>query len=104
MADRQTNYAISIFSSQQGEESGDATSPSRIQQALVDFIMDFHLDNIFIYRDQIRENVLVKQHYCDIDIAHLISYDEELANKLTQDPGDIIPLVRLSLPAQSCPG
>jgi DNA replication licensing factor MCM5 len=38
--------------------------------------------------------VLVKQYYCDIDIAHLISYDEELAHKLTQEPGDVIPLVQ----------
>lgn len=35
----------------------------------------------------------MKQYYCDIDIAHLISYNEELAHKLTTEPGDIIPLV-----------
>ena len=46
-----------------------------------------------VLRDQIRENVLVKQYYCDIDIAHLISYDEELAHRLTQEPAEIIPLV-----------
>ena len=45
--------------------------------------------------DQIRENVLVKQYFCDIDIAHLISYNEELAHKLNAEPGDIIPLVCL---------
>ncbi len=44
--------------------------------------------------DQIRENVLVKQYYCDVDIAHLISYNEELAHRLTTQPTDIIPLVR----------
>jgi hypothetical protein len=27
-------------------------------------------------------------------MAHLISYDEELAHMLTQDPAEIIPLVR----------
>lgn len=37
--------------------------------------------------------MLVKQFYCDIDIAHLISYNEELAHKLTTEPADIIPLV-----------
>ena len=46
-----------------------------------------------LYRDQIRENVLVKQYYCDVDIAHLISYDEELAHRLSTQPADIIPLV-----------
>jgi DNA replication licensing factor MCM5 len=44
-------------------------------------------------RDQIRENVLVKQYYCDIDIAHLISYDEELAHRLNTEPADMIPIV-----------
>lgn len=42
----------------------------------------------------------MKQYYCDIDIAHLISYNEELAHKLTTEPADIIPLVstlRLSI-------
>ena len=48
-------------------------------------------------RDQIRENVLVKQYYCDVDIAHLISYNEELAHKLTTQPADIIPLVLSSI-------
>lgn len=96
MADRQTAYSISIFGSQAGDERQDGASHSRIQQQLVDFIMDFHLDNVFLYRDQIRENVLVKQYYCDIDIAHLISYDEELAHKLQQDPAEVLPLVGLS--------
>ena len=43
--------------------------------------------------DQIRENVLVKQYSCEIDIAHLISYDEELASRLNKEPAEIIPLV-----------
>jgi hypothetical protein len=47
----------------------------------------------FLDRDQLRQNVLVKQYYCDIDIAHLISYNEELAHKLTTEPADLIPLV-----------
>jgi DNA replication licensing factor MCM5 len=38
--------------------------------------------------------VLSKQYYCDIDIAHLIAYNEELANKLNNEPGDMIPIVR----------
>lgn len=45
--------------------------------------------------DQLRQNVLVKQYYCDIDIAHLISYNEELAHKLTTEPADLIPLVSI---------
>ena len=50
MTDRQTTYTVSLFGSQQGDDRPDGASPSRIQTALVDFVMDFHLDNVFIYR------------------------------------------------------
>lgn len=49
-------------------------------------------------RDQLRQNAVVKQYYCDVDIAHLISYNEELAHKLTTEPADIIPLVGPTCP------
>ncbi|KAF1918938.1 MCM2/3/5 family-domain-containing protein [Ampelomyces quisqualis] len=100
MADRQTAYSVSLFGSQTGDGVQDATAPSRIQQALVDFVMEFTLDNVFIYRDQIRENVLVKQYYCDIDIAHVIVYNDELAQNLTQNPAEVIPLFEAAL--KSC--
>ncbi len=47
-------------------------------------------------RDQLRENVLIKQYYCDVDIAHLISFNEELAHTLTTQPAEIIPLVYIA--------
>ena len=54
-----------------------------------------------VYRDQLRENILVKQYYCDVDVAHLISYNEELAHKLSTEPADVIPLVRVIVPYSS---
>jgi DNA replication licensing factor MCM5 len=50
MADRQTAYSVNIFGSQAGDGVQDATAPSRVQKALVDFIMEFTIDNAFIYR------------------------------------------------------
>lgn len=64
------------------------TSYSTLQEILL----------IVSYRDQLRENVLVKQYYCDVDVAHLISYNEELAHKLSTEPANIIPLVRSLAP------
>ncbi|KAK7555318.1 MCM2/3/5 family-domain-containing protein [Phyllosticta citricarpa] len=92
--DRQTVYSLSLFGP--GDNENEDTN-SQVQQHLVDFILDFHIDNVFIYRDQIRENVLVKQYYCDVDIAHLISYNEELAHRLASAPADIIPLFESAL-------
>ncbi|EON63035.1 DNA replication licensing factor mcm5 [Coniosporium apollinis CBS 100218] len=94
--DRQSVYSLSLFGHDKDDRNADE-QPSRIQQQLVDFVLDFHIDNVFIYRDQIRENVLVKQYYCDIDVAHLISYNEELAHRLNSEPAEIIPLFEAAL-------
>ncbi|KAL8852013.1 MAG: hypothetical protein Q9221_003118 [Calogaya cf. arnoldii] len=92
--DRRSVFSLSVL-----PPDPDALDDSRsqIQAQLRDFILEFRLDNAFIYRDQIRENVLVKQYYCDVDIAHLISYNEELAHKLQTEPADTIPLFEAAL-------
>ncbi|KAJ5980970.1 Nucleic acid-binding OB-fold [Penicillium waksmanii] len=92
--DRRTPYTLSVLAP---STNGADESRSQIQNKLRDFVLEFQLDNAFIYRDQLRQNVLVKQYYCDIDIAHLISYNEELAHKLTTEPADIIPLFEHAL-------
>ncbi|KNG88345.1 DNA replication licensing factor MCM5 [Aspergillus nomiae NRRL 13137] len=95
--DRRTPYSLSVLAA---STDGAEESRTQIQQRLRDFVLEFQLDNAFIYRDQLRQNVLVKQYYCDIDIAHLVSYNEELAYKLTTEPADIIPLFENAL--QQC--
>jgi DNA replication licensing factor MCM5 len=91
--DRRTPYTLSVLAP---STDGAEESRTQIQARLREFVLEFQLDNAFIYRDQLRQNVLVKQYYCDIDIAHLISYNEELAHKLTTEPADIIPLVSMA--------
>ncbi|KAF1809640.1 MCM-domain-containing protein [Eremomyces bilateralis CBS 781.70] len=93
--DRQSVYTLSVLPAEFGDD--DSRRRSNVQQQLVDFVLDFHIDNIFIYRDQIRENVLVKQYYCNIDIAHLISYNEELAHRMNAEPAEIIPIFEAAL-------
>ncbi|PPJ59400.1 hypothetical protein CBER1_06899 [Cercospora berteroae] len=95
--DRQSVYTLSLFGEEQSA-NGDSTN-KQIQKELVAFVLEFHLDGNYIYRDQIRENVLSKQYYCDIDIAHLIAFNEELANRLNNEPGEIIPIFEAALKA-----
>ncbi|MCJ1324389.1 minichromosome maintenance protein 5 [Thelotrema lepadinum] len=92
--DRQSVFSLSVL-----PPDVDATQNSRsqIQGQLREFILEFRLDNAFIYRDQLRQNALVKKYYCDVNIAHLITYDEELADKLTTEPAEIIPLFEAAL-------
>ncbi|KAH3659421.1 hypothetical protein OGATHE_006305 [Ogataea polymorpha] len=56
------------------------------------FILEFRVDNQFIYRDQLRENILVKQYQLTVHNEHLISYNDELNKKLMDDPSEMVPL------------
>ncbi|KXT15349.1 hypothetical protein AC579_10432 [Pseudocercospora musae] len=93
--DRQSVYTLSLFGEERSAD-GDQTY-KQIQKELIAFILEFHLDGVYLYRDQIRENVLSKQYYCDIDIAHLIAFNEELANRLNNEPAEIIPIFEAAL-------
>lgn len=44
--DRQSVYTLSLF----GEDKAVEESNKRVQKELVDFVLEFHLDNVFIYR------------------------------------------------------
>ena len=92
--DARSAYSLSVLAPLQ---DGQVEPRTEVQNKLKEFVLAFQVDGSFIYRDQIRQNVLVKQYYCDIDIAHLISYNEELAHKLTSDPIDTIPLFEEAL-------
>ncbi|KAK2794580.1 minichromosome maintenance protein 5 [Onygenales sp. PD_12] len=92
--DRRTPYSLSVLAPQ---TDGPEEPRTRIQAQLREFVLAFQLDNAFIYRDQIRQNALVKKYFCDIDIAHLIAYNEELAHRLTTEPSDTIPLFEAAL-------
>lgn len=56
-------------------------------------MMVFHMQ----FRDQLRDNILVKQFYLNVNIAHLISFNEELADKLTSNPADMLPLFEMAV-------
>lgn len=92
--DTRSAYSLSVLAPAQDT---DVEPRSEVLNRLKEFVLAFQIDGSYIYRDQIRENVLVKQYFCDIDIAHLISYNEELAHRLTSDPAGLIPLFEAAL-------
>lgn len=47
------------------------------------------------YSQQLIDNALSKRFFCEIDVADLIATDQQLANELTRNPEETIPLVRL---------
>lgn len=46
--DRQSVYTLSLFGEDRSASGGE--SNKHVQQELVDFILEFHLENVFIYR------------------------------------------------------
>ncbi|KAF4120462.1 DNA replication licensing factor MCM5 [Geosmithia morbida] len=87
--DSQSIYTARTFAS-----NFDDSSDTRIQlQAQLEaFVLGFRIDNHYIYRDQLKENALLKKYFCDVNIGDLISYNEELAHKLASEPAEMIPL------------
>ncbi|RKP39571.1 MCM2/3/5 family-domain-containing protein [Dimargaris cristalligena] len=65
---------------------------SIVEQELFDFLQNFCVDNQFVYRDQLRQNLLIKNYVLEVDMQDLISYDENLAHRLSERPSDILPL------------
>ena len=92
--DSRSAYSLSVLAPLHDPSAEPRTE---LQLKLKEFVLAFQLDGSYIYRDQIRQNVLIKQYYCDIDLSHLISYNEELAHRLTSDPADVIPLFEAAL-------
>ncbi|RDW95207.1 putative cell division control protein nda4 [Coleophoma crateriformis] len=92
--DKRSVYSMPVLPPAYGDNED---TRQQVQTQLESFILQFRLDNAFIYRDQLRENVLMKQYYCDVDVGHLISFNEELAHRLVTEPAEIIPLFEAAL-------
>ena len=69
-----------------------------------DFILEFRLDNSYIYRygapctfliasDQLQTNIVAKRYFLDVNVEHLIMANEHLADKLKNEPASMLPLV-----------
>jgi len=70
---------------------------SVLQRKFLNFLREFQLatpnnDVVFVYRDMIRNHYNLGEFWCEVDIAHLSSYDSELAEYLQNDPSYLLPL------------
>ncbi|KAJ1725577.1 minichromosome maintenance protein 5 [Coemansia erecta] len=84
-------YTRSVHS---GEELKD--DRNQLQQTLFDFIQNFRDDNVFIYREQLRQNIAIGENSLDVSLQDVTSYDEVLAQQLVNHPADILPLFEVA--------
>jgi DNA replication licensing factor MCM5 len=87
----------------QGEDQS-PDAPAKLEQQFFDFILEFRLDNSYIYRygapctsliasDQLQTNIVAKRYFLDVNVEHLIMANEHLADKLKNEPAAMLPLV-----------
>lgn len=81
-------YSAQVLPGDQPEDN----SFNEITKAFRSFIMEFRLNNSFIYRDQLRENLLIKNYFLKVNSEHLIGFNEELNKKLSDEPAEMVPL------------
>ncbi|TRM65982.1 MCM2/3/5 family-domain-containing protein [Schizophyllum amplum] len=56
--------------------------PSETEKLLLDFLMQYRVGGDFIYRDNLRANLLLKQHLLEVDLRHVGLYNDELAHSI----------------------
>ncbi|QLQ82158.1 hypothetical protein HG537_0G04130 [Torulaspora globosa] len=86
--DRPEIYSAPVL---QGEAPNDDDN-TEIIKSFKNFILEFRLDSHFLYRDQLRNNLLVKKYSLTVDMEHLIGYNEDLYKRLSDEPSDVAPL------------
>lgn len=65
-----------------------------LQEMFYQFVENFYLNNSFVYREQLRANILTKHYAVNVDLAHLEKYSgDTLLLKLKQSPAEHLPLV-----------
>ncbi|KAK4050316.1 minichromosome maintenance protein 5 [Microbotryomycetes sp. JL221] len=66
---------------------------SKFQQ----FLQEFRENETFVYRDRLRANLLRREFTLEVDVAHLIGWNQELAARCRTEPTEIVPLFERAL-------
>ncbi|CAF0980210.1 unnamed protein product [Rotaria sp. Silwood1] len=56
------------------------------------FIREFHINNLFIYREMLRRNYNSRRYWIDIELRHLSDYDDNLCDHLKKQPTELLSL------------
>ncbi|OWZ34947.1 minichromosome maintenance protein 5 (cell division control protein 46) [Cryptococcus neoformans AD2-60a] len=72
-------------------------APSEIERLFYDFLHGFRIEDQWTYRDALRSALLLKHHTLEVDLRDLVAWNEELAQKVQDKPGEMIPLLEAAL-------
>ena len=91
-------YTTATFQGEQVENS-----LQTIETRFLNFIKNFRINQDFVYRDQLEKNIRLEKWFLEVDLQHLIAYDEYLADDLKNRPKELCKLVKLLLKSLKMP-
>lgn len=103
--DRGRTYAVPVLppaSNATGRSGASATSNTNSTNTATianfqAFLSSFRVNESFLYRDRLRANLLRKEWTLEVEMGHLIGWDEELAARCRTEPGEVVPLFEIAL-------
>ncbi|WWD16187.1 hypothetical protein CI109_100612 [Kwoniella shandongensis] len=72
-------------------------TPSEVERLFYDFLSGFRIGGQFTYRDALRSALLLHHHTLEVRMEDMIAWNEELAQKIHEQPGEMIPLLESAL-------
>nr|ODN87819.1 minichromosome maintenance protein 5 (cell division control protein 46) [Cryptococcus depauperatus CBS 7841] len=70
---------------------------SEIEKLFYEFLHGFRIDGQWTYRDALISALLLKHHTLEVDWRDLMAWNEELAQKMQEQPGEMVPLLEAAL-------
>ncbi|PVG02644.1 putative CDC46-cell division control protein [Serendipita vermifera] len=65
---------------------------SDTERLLLDFLLQYRIGGQFVYRDQLRANLLLRINSLEVDLKHVALYNDDLSHAIQDKPGDTLPL------------
>lgn len=73
-----------------GDQAGEKNDLVEAELKFMHFLKDTQENNIFIYRDQLKNNALRGNYFFRFELSRLIAFDEKLAQDFKDQPTDYI--------------
>lgn len=71
-------------------------SPEFVKRKFKAFFRNFQNQSVYVYRDQLKNNLSVDQYFVEVKVEDLGAFDETLCTNFIDNPSFFLPLVRLS--------
>ncbi|KAJ9112640.1 hypothetical protein QFC19_000660 [Naganishia cerealis] len=62
-----------------------------------EFLYNFRVGNEFAYRDRLRSSLLLGKHTLQVDLDDLLMWNEQLGQRVMENPGECVPLLESAL-------